>query len=82
MLEHIEKASSVKVKLHLNIIEAELASPKDSNGNASLFATFFFSSDPTICHKTAVESDTLTPTWNEHFDLYSFFSLKVHETIE
>lgn len=70
MLEHVKKMGLINLKLHLNIIEADISSSKDPNGSANPFAIIYFSTDSKNGHQTCVAYDTLNPTWNQQFDLY------------
>lgn len=64
--------------MHLNIevMEAKELVPKDSNGKSDPFCVLYLESMPTRRYNTAVKTETLTPTWQEHFQMCVFsFSL-------
>ncbi|XP_012537969.2 protein unc-13 homolog 4B isoform X3 [Monomorium pharaonis] len=58
-------------ELHLNVevIEAKELVPKDSNGKSDPFCALYLESAPTRRYNTAVKTCTLTPVWEEHFEL-------------
>ncbi|XP_025987263.2 protein unc-13 homolog 4B isoform X4 [Solenopsis invicta] len=58
-------------ELHLNVevIEAKELAPKDSNGKSDPFCALYLESAPTRRYNTAVKTCTLSPVWEEHFEL-------------
>jgi len=57
--------------LHLNVevIEAKELVSKDSNGKSDPFCALYLESAPTRRYNTAVKTCTLSPIWEEHFEL-------------
>ncbi|XP_072759281.1 protein unc-13 homolog 4B isoform X4 [Anoplolepis gracilipes] len=58
-------------ELHLNVevIEAKELISKDSNGKSDPFCALYLESAPTRRYNTAVKTCTLSPIWEEHFEL-------------
>ncbi|CAL7938780.1 unnamed protein product [Xylocopa violacea] len=58
-------------EMHLNVevIEAKELVSKDSNGKSDPFCALYLESAPTRRYNTAVKTSTLSPVWEEHFEL-------------
>lgn len=71
--EELYEAASNKeapeIRLNVEIIEGKDIVPKDPNGLSDPFVTMFIQSSPTHRYNTSVKSETLSPTWEEHFSL-------------
>lgn len=57
--------------MHLNIevSEAKELVPKDANGKSDPFCVLYLESSPTRRYNTAVKTETLTPVWQERFEM-------------
>lgn len=71
--EEIFAAASKKgppnIRLNIEIIKCENLMPKDSNGYSDPFVTLYLGSNGSHRYNTSVKTETLNPTWEEHFSL-------------
>jgi BAI1-associated protein 3 len=68
-LEAAKVKEAPEIRLNVEVIEAKDLRPKDPNGLSDPFVTMFVQSSPTHRYNTSVKSETLCPTWEEHFSL-------------
>lgn len=56
--------------LCVEVIEAKELVSKDANGKSDPFCALYLESTPTRRYNTAVKTSTLSPVWEEHFELW------------
>lgn len=56
--------------LCVEVIEAKELVSKDANGKSDPFCALYLESAPTRRYNTAVKTSTLSPVWEEHFELW------------
>lgn len=64
------KLQAPDIVLNVEVIKAEGLRAKDCNGLSDPFCTLYLSNVPTQRYNTSVKSQTLTPSWEEHFSLW------------
>ncbi|KAF7995549.1 hypothetical protein HCN44_006656 [Aphidius gifuensis] len=69
IVEETQKMEAPVMHLNVEVIEAKELVSKDSNGKSDPFCALYLESAPTRRYNTAVKSATLTPVWEEHFEL-------------
>ncbi|XP_018351184.1 PREDICTED: BAI1-associated protein 3 isoform X3 [Trachymyrmex septentrionalis] len=69
VLEQMQKLEPPELHLNIEVIEAKELVPKDSNGKSDPFCALYLESAPTRRYNTAVKTCTLSPIWEEHFEL-------------
>lgn len=57
------------MELNVRVIEANELSPMDSTGLSDPFCVLYLESAPTTRCNTSVKLETLSPVWEEHFEL-------------
>lgn len=55
--------------MNVEVIEAKELVSKDANGKSDPFCALYLESAPTRRYNTAVKTSTLSPVWEEHFEL-------------
>ncbi|XP_034941538.1 protein unc-13 homolog 4B isoform X4 [Chelonus insularis] len=69
VLEETQNMEAPVMHLNVEVIEAKELVSKDSNGKSDPFCALYLESAPTRRYNTAVKTSTLTPVWEEHFEL-------------
>lgn len=69
LLAAVEAKEAPKIVLNVEVMEAQDLKPKDSNGKCDPFCTLYLSSATQHRYNTSVKTETLTPSWEEHFSL-------------
>ncbi|XP_043464815.1 protein unc-13 homolog 4B isoform X5 [Leptopilina heterotoma] len=69
VLEETRNMEAPELHLNVEVIEAKELVSKDANGLSDPFCALYLESAPTRRYNTAVKTETLTPTWEEHFEL-------------
>ncbi|XP_020290678.1 protein unc-13 homolog 4B isoform X2 [Pseudomyrmex gracilis] len=69
VLEHTRNLEPPELHLNVEVIEAKELVSKDSNGKSDPFCVLYLESAPTRRYNTAVKTCTLSPVWEEHFEL-------------
>ncbi|XP_059472886.1 protein unc-13 homolog 4B isoform X2 [Neocloeon triangulifer] len=69
LLEEARAKEAPDILLNVEVIEAQELRAKDCNGLSDPFCTLYISNQPTQRYNTSVKSQTLKPTWEEHFSL-------------
>ncbi|XP_011687719.1 PREDICTED: protein unc-13 homolog D isoform X4 [Wasmannia auropunctata] len=69
VLEQMRNLEPPELHLNIEIIEARELVSKDSNGKSDPFCALYLESAPTKRYTTAVKTCTLSPIWEEHFEL-------------
>lgn len=70
LLKSAELKEPPEIRLNVEVIEAKELQPMDPNGMSDPFVTMYIASSPTHRYNTSVKSETLNPSWEEHFSLY------------
>ncbi|XP_057330186.1 protein unc-13 homolog 4B isoform X3 [Microplitis mediator] len=69
VIEETQNMEAPVMHLNVEVIEAKELISKDSNGKSDPFCALYLESAPTRRYNTAVKTTTLTPVWEEHFEL-------------
>ncbi|KAL6446334.1 hypothetical protein ACFW04_001140 [Cataglyphis niger] len=69
VLEETKNLEPPELHLNIEVIEAKELVSKDSNGKSDPFCALYLESAPTRRYNTAVKTCTLSPIWEEHFEL-------------
>ncbi|CAL1673927.1 unnamed protein product [Lasius platythorax] len=69
VLEETKNLEPPELHLNIEVIEAKELVSKDSNGKSDPFCALYLESAPTRRYNTAVKTCTLSPVWEEHFEL-------------
>lgn len=69
VLEETRNLEPPELHLNIEVIEAKELVSKDSNGKSDPFCALYLESAPTRRYNTAVKTCTLSPIWEEHFEL-------------
>ncbi|XP_025154207.1 protein unc-13 homolog 4B isoform X4 [Harpegnathos saltator] len=69
VLEETRNLEPPELRLNIEVIEAKELVSKDSNGKSDPFCALYLESAPTRRYNTAVKTCTLSPIWEEHFEL-------------
>ncbi|XP_071625523.1 protein unc-13 homolog 4B isoform X1 [Temnothorax longispinosus] len=69
VLEQTRNLEPPELHLNVEVIEAKELVSKDSNGKSDPFCALYLESAPTRRYNTAVKTCTLSPIWEEHFEL-------------
>ncbi|XP_043272734.1 protein unc-13 homolog 4B isoform X3 [Venturia canescens] len=69
VLEDTRNMEAPVMHLNVEVIEAKELVSKDANGKSDPFCALYLESTPTRRYNTAVKTATLTPVWEEHFEL-------------
>ncbi|KZC08060.1 BAI1-associated protein 3 [Dufourea novaeangliae] len=69
ILEKTRKMEPPEMHLNVEVIEAKELASKDANGKSDPFCALYLESAPTRRYNTAVKTSTLSPVWEEHFEL-------------
>ncbi|XP_076382210.1 C2 and C2B_Munc13-like domain-containing protein staccato isoform X5 [Megalopta genalis] len=69
VLEKTRNMEPPEMHLNVEVIEAKELASKDSNGKSDPFCALYLESAPTRRYNTAVKTFTLSPIWEEHFEL-------------
>ncbi|CAK9823698.1 Protein unc-13 homolog 4B [Anthophora retusa] len=69
VLEQTRNMEPPEMHLNVEVIEAKELVSKDSNGKSDPFCALYLESAPTRRYNTAVKPFTLSPVWEEHFEL-------------
>ncbi|XP_076293946.1 C2 and C2B_Munc13-like domain-containing protein staccato isoform X2 [Lasioglossum baleicum] len=69
VLEKTRNMEPPEMHLNVEVIEAKELASKDSNGKSDPFCALYLESAPTRRYNTAVKTSTLSPVWEEHFEL-------------
>ncbi|XP_070154646.1 protein unc-13 homolog 4B isoform X2 [Polyergus mexicanus] len=69
VLEETKNLEPPELHLNVEVIEAKELVSKDSNGKSDPFCALYLESAPTRRYNTAVKTCTLSPIWEEHFEL-------------
>ncbi|KAL6262717.1 hypothetical protein P5V15_005509 [Pogonomyrmex californicus] len=69
VLEQTRNLEPPELHLNIEVIEAKELISKDSNGKSDPFCALYLESAPTRRYNTAVKTCTLSPIWEEHFEL-------------
>ncbi|KAL0130108.1 hypothetical protein PUN28_002009 [Cardiocondyla obscurior] len=69
VLEQTRNLEPPELHLNVEVIEARELVSKDSNGKSDPFCALYLESGPTRRYNTAVKTCTLSPIWEEHFEL-------------
>ncbi|XP_011633434.1 protein unc-13 homolog 4B isoform X4 [Pogonomyrmex barbatus] len=69
VLEQTRNLEPPELHLNIEVIEAKELVSKDSNGKSDPFCALYLESAPTRRYNTAVKTCTLSPIWEEHFEL-------------
>ncbi|XP_015184155.1 PREDICTED: protein unc-13 homolog D-like isoform X7 [Polistes dominula] len=67
--EETQNMEPPEMRLSVEVIEAKELVSKDSNGKSDPFCALYLESAPTRRYNTAVKTFTLSPVWEEHFEL-------------
>ncbi|XP_012283294.1 protein unc-13 homolog 4B isoform X2 [Orussus abietinus] len=68
-LEEARAMEAPELHLGVEVIEAKELVSKDANGKSDPFCALYLESSPTRRYNTAVKTSTLSPVWEEHFEL-------------
>ncbi|XP_047346149.1 protein unc-13 homolog 4B isoform X9 [Vespa velutina] len=69
ILEETQNMEAPEMHLNVEVIEAKELVSKDANGKSDPFCALYLESAPTRRYNTAVKTSTLSPVWEEHFEL-------------
>ncbi|XP_017765813.1 PREDICTED: protein unc-13 homolog D isoform X3 [Eufriesea mexicana] len=69
VLDETRNMEPPEMHLNVEVIEAKELVSKDSNGKSDPFCALYLESAPTRRYSTAVKTSTLSPVWEEHFEL-------------
>ncbi|XP_043520293.1 protein unc-13 homolog 4B isoform X10 [Frieseomelitta varia] len=69
VLDETRNMEPPEMHLNVEVIEAKELVSKDSNGKSDPFCALYLESAPTRRYNTAVKTFTLSPVWEEHFEL-------------
>ncbi|XP_076681977.1 C2 and C2B_Munc13-like domain-containing protein staccato isoform X3 [Andrena cerasifolii] len=69
VLEETKNMEPPELHLNIEVIEAKELVSKDANGKSDPFCALYLESAPTRRYNTAVKTSTLSPVWEEHFEL-------------
>ncbi|XP_026666615.1 protein unc-13 homolog 4B isoform X1 [Ceratina calcarata] len=69
VLDETKNMEPPEMHLNVEVIEAKELVSKDSNGKSDPFCALYLESAPTRRYNTAVKTATLSPVWEEHFEL-------------
>ncbi|XP_023298008.2 protein unc-13 homolog 4B isoform X1 [Lucilia cuprina] len=69
ILEIAQQKEPPNIRLNVEIIKAENLLPKDANGFSDPFVTLYLESNGSHRYNSSVKTETLNPTWEEHFSL-------------
>ncbi|XP_012256082.2 protein unc-13 homolog 4B isoform X3 [Athalia rosae] len=69
VLDEAQRMEAPEMHLNVEVIEAKELVSKDSNGKSDPFCALYLESAPTRRYNTAVKQATLSPVWEEHFEL-------------
>ncbi|KAF7409997.1 hypothetical protein HZH68_004378 [Vespula germanica] len=69
ILEETQNMEAPEMHLNVEVIEAKELVSKDANGKSDPFCALYLESAPTRRYNTAVKTSTLSPIWEEHFEL-------------
>ncbi|XP_076230684.1 C2 and C2B_Munc13-like domain-containing protein staccato isoform X1 [Nomia melanderi] len=69
VLETTKNMEPPELHLNVEVIEAKELVSKDANGKSDPFCALYLESAPTRRYNTAVKTSTLSPVWEEHFEL-------------
>ncbi|XP_066581872.1 protein unc-13 homolog 4B isoform X3 [Prorops nasuta] len=69
VLEETRNMEAPEMHLNVEVIEAKELVSKDANGKSDPFCALYLESAPTRRYNTAVKPATLSPIWEEHFEL-------------
>ncbi|XP_076396435.1 C2 and C2B_Munc13-like domain-containing protein staccato isoform X2 [Megachile rotundata] len=69
VLEETRNLEPPEMHLNVEVIEAKELVSKDANGKSDPFCALYLESAPTRRYNTAVKTATLSPVWEEHFEL-------------
>ncbi|XP_034180927.1 C2 and C2B_Munc13-like domain-containing protein staccato isoform X1 [Osmia lignaria lignaria] len=69
VLEETRNMEPPEMHLNVEVIEAKELVSKDANGKSDPFCALYLESAPTRRYNTAVKTSTLSPVWEEHFEL-------------
>ncbi|XP_073994154.1 C2 and C2B_Munc13-like domain-containing protein staccato isoform X3 [Rhodnius prolixus] len=65
----VKEKEAPNILLNVEVIQGKDLAPKDANGLSDPFCTLYLSNVSTHRYNTSVKSETLNPTWEEHFSL-------------
>ncbi|XP_033214634.1 protein unc-13 homolog 4B isoform X2 [Belonocnema kinseyi] len=69
VLEEARNTEAPELHLNVEVLEAKELASQDANGLSDPFCTLYLESAPTRRYNTAVKTETLSPAWEEHFEL-------------
>ncbi|XP_014616448.1 PREDICTED: BAI1-associated protein 3-like isoform X4 [Polistes canadensis] len=69
IIEETQNMEPPEMRLSVEVIEAKELVSKDANGKSDPFCALYLESAPTRRYNTAVKTFTLSPVWEEHFEL-------------
>ncbi|XP_046623999.1 protein unc-13 homolog 4B isoform X3 [Neodiprion virginianus] len=69
VLEQAQNMEPPEMHLNVEVIEAKELVSKDADGKSDPFCALYLESVPTRRYNTAVKTSTLSPVWEEHFEL-------------
>ncbi|KAG7190821.1 hypothetical protein KM043_006889 [Ampulex compressa] len=69
VLEQTKNMEPPEMHLNVEVIEAKELVSKDANGKSDPFCALYLESAPTRRYNSAVKPATLSPVWEEHFEL-------------
>ncbi|XP_016908252.2 protein unc-13 homolog 4B isoform X9 [Apis cerana] len=69
VLDETKNMEPPEMHLCVEVIEAKELVSKDANGKSDPFCALYLESAPTRRYNTAVKTSTLSPVWEEHFEL-------------
>ncbi|XP_011497848.1 PREDICTED: protein unc-13 homolog D-like [Ceratosolen solmsi marchali] len=69
VMEETRQMEAPEMHLNIEVIEAKELVSKDANGKSDPFCVLYLESAPTRRYNTAVKTETLTPVWQEHFEM-------------
>ncbi|KAK9305783.1 hypothetical protein QLX08_003300 [Tetragonisca angustula] len=69
VLDETRNMEPPEMHLNVEVIEAKELVSKDANGKSDPFCALYLESAPTRRYNTAVKTSTLSPVWEEHFEL-------------
>ncbi|XP_071447692.1 protein unc-13 homolog 4B isoform X2 [Hetaerina americana] len=69
LLETARSKEAPDIVLNVEVVEAKELKPKDANGLSDPYCTLHLTSSGKHRYNTSVKSESLCPTWEEHFSL-------------
>ncbi|XP_058798233.1 protein unc-13 homolog 4B-like isoform X2 [Phymastichus coffea] len=69
VLQETRQMETPEMHLNIAVAEAKELVSKDCNGKSDPFCVLYLESLPTRRYTTAVKTETLTPVWQEHFEM-------------